>query len=92
MSLILGVIGLATAPAGTVAAIHLLKGRGNLSRMTMAIVGIDDGIAIIYFVFVLAIVKVILGGELSIFEIVSLPLIEIGGGIIIGIVFGVVYV
>jgi Kef-type K+ transport system membrane component KefB len=34
LSLILGVIGLATAPAGTVAAIHEYHGRGKLSRMT----------------------------------------------------------
>jgi Kef-type K+ transport system membrane component KefB len=88
LSLILGVIGLATAPAGTVAAIHEYRGRGKLSRMTIAVVGIDDAIAILYFVFILAITKVILGGELSVQEIVGLPLVEIGGAIIIGLVFG----
>ncbi|MCK5559609.1 MAG: cation:proton antiporter [Thermoplasmata archaeon] len=88
LSLILGAIGLATAPAGTVAAIHACRGRGKLSRMTIAVVGIDDGIAILYFVFILAIVRVIMGGELTFNEVVSLPLIEIGGAIIIGLVFG----
>ncbi len=88
LSLILGVIGLATAPAGTVAAIHLVRGRGHLSRMTIAVVGIDDGIAIIYFVFVLAIVKFMMSGELPLYELVSLPFIEIGGAVIIGIIYG----
>jgi Kef-type K+ transport system membrane component KefB len=88
LSLILGVIGLATAPAGTVAAIHACRGRGKLSRMTIAVVGIDDGIAILYFVFILAIVKVIMGSELTFNEVVSLPLIEIGGAVIIGLVLG----
>lgn len=89
LSLILGVLGLATAPAGTIAAIHLVRGRGELSRMTIAVVGIDDGIAIIYFVFILAIVKVLMGGQFQIFKILSLPLIEIGGAALLGIIFGV---
>lgn len=88
LSLILGVVGLATAPAGTVAAIHLARGRGELSRMTIAVVGIDDGIAIIYFVFVLGIVKFLMGGELPIHELINIPLIEIGGAVLLGIIFG----
>lgn len=88
LGLILGVIGLATAPAGTVAAIHLLGGRGRLSRMTVAVVGIDDGIGIIYFVFILSIVKFLLGENLQIIEMVTLPLIEVGGAILLGIIFG----
>jgi Kef-type K+ transport system membrane component KefB len=88
LALLLGVIGLATAPAGTIAAIHLVHGRGELSRMTVAVVGIDDGIAIIYFVFVLAIVRFMKGGDLPIVELISLPLIEIGGAVVIGGLFG----
>jgi Kef-type K+ transport system membrane component KefB len=88
ISLILGVIGLATAPAGTLAAIQLLGGRGSLSRMTVAVVGIDDGIGVIYFVFVLSIVKYLVSGEFSLVEIISIPLLEIGGAIILGLIFG----
>ncbi|WP_455392436.1 cation:proton antiporter [[Eubacterium] cellulosolvens] len=88
LSLLLGVIGLATAPAGTVAAIHECRGRGNLSRMTVAVVGIDDGIAIVYFVFILAIVKVIMGDQLLFHEVLGLPLVEIGGAVILGLIFG----
>ncbi len=89
LSLILGVIGLATAPAGTIAAIHLSGGRGKLSQMTVAIVGIDDGIGIIYFVFVLAIVKFLLGDKLPLHELFYLPMVELGGAILIGSIFGV---
>jgi Kef-type K+ transport system membrane component KefB len=89
LSLILGVIGLATAPAGTVAAIQMSKGRGDLSRITMAIVGIDDAIAIILFVFIMAVVKINLGENFQLINIVSVPLVEIGGAILIGGVFGV---
>jgi Kef-type K+ transport system membrane component KefB len=88
LSLILGVIGLATAPAGTVAAIRMCKGRGELSRLTVAIVGIDDGIAIILFVIVITFVRGNMGGSQSLFEIIKIPLIEIGGAILIGAIIG----
>jgi len=88
LSLILGVIGLATAPAGTVAAIHMCKGRGELSRLTVAIVGIDDGIAIIIFVIVITFVRGHMGGSQSLQEIIQIPLIEIGGAILIGTILG----
>ena len=88
LSLILGVIGLATAPAGTVAAIHMCKGRGELSRLTVAIVGIDDGIAIIIFVIIITFVKSQMGGSQDLFEIIKTPLIEIGGAILIGAILG----
>ncbi len=88
ISLILGVIGLATAPAGTVAAIHLVGGHGKLSKMTIAVVGIDDGIAIIYFVFVLAIVKILLGLDILADNFLYQPIIELGGAIFLGIIFG----
>lgn len=88
LSLILGVIGLATAPAGTVAAIHLCGGRGKLSRMTIAIVGVDDGIGIIYFVFVLIIVKFLIGAKLTTSDFITIPMIELGGAVILGAVFG----
>ncbi len=90
LSLILGVIGLATAPAGTVAAIHMCRGRGKLTRMTLAVVGLDDGIAIIFFVIILAIVKVQMGGSYSAVELIRVPLVEIGGAIAIGILLGAV--
>ncbi|MCK5560327.1 MAG: cation:proton antiporter [Thermoplasmata archaeon] len=88
LSLILGVIGLATAPAGTVAAIHMCRGRGKLTRMTLAVVGLDDGIAVIFFVIILAIVKVQMGGSFSALELIRVPLVEIGGAIAIGILIG----
>jgi Kef-type K+ transport system membrane component KefB len=91
LSLILGVIGLATAPAGTLAAIQMCKGRGELSRLAVAIVGIDDGIAIVLFVIIVTFVRGNLGGSQSIFEIIKIPLLEIGGAILIGVILGFVF-
>lgn len=91
ISLLLGSIGVATAPAGTIAALHDCKARrGTLSTMTTAIVGLDDGAAIIIFVIAIAIVKVLLGGSLSISSTIVEPLIEIFGAIALGIVMGAI--
>lgn len=91
ISLLLGSIGVATAPAGTIVALHDCKARrGTLSKMTTAIVGLDDGAAIIIFVIAIAIVKVLLGGSLSISSTIVEPLIEIFGAIALGIVIGAI--
>jgi len=91
VGLILGSIGVATAPAGTIAALHDCKARrGTLSKMTTAIVGLDDGVTIIIFVIAIAIVKVLLGGALSISSTIVKPGIEIFGAIALGIVIGAI--
>lgn len=90
MGLLLGAIGVATAPAGTIAAIHDCRARGSLSKITTAIVGLDDGIAIIIFVIAVALVKVMLGDSLSISATVITPLIEIFGAIALGIGIGTI--
>ncbi len=89
IGLLLGSLGPATAPAGTIAALHDCKARrGTLSKMTTAIVGLDDGIAIIIFVIAIAIVKASFGGALSFYSTVLKPVIEILGAIVLGIVIG----
>ena len=89
ISLLLGSIGVATAPAGTIAALHDCKARrGTLSKMTTAIVGLDDGIAIIIFVIAIAIIKASFGGGLSFYSTVLMPVIEILGAIALGMVIG----
>jgi Kef-type K+ transport system membrane component KefB len=90
LSLVLGAIGLATAPAGTLAAIYMSKGRGKLTRMTIAVVGLDDGIAVIFFVLVLTAVQVSSGKTLELTELIWIPFREIGGAIAIGILIGAI--
>lgn len=90
LALVLGAIGLATAPAGTLAAIYMSKGRGKLTRMTIAVVGLDDGIAVIFFVLVLTAVQVSTGKALELTELIWIPFREIGGAIAIGILIGTI--
>lgn len=49
LALILGALAPASAPAGTIAVIDETKSKGSLTQTLYAIVGIDDGLAIIIF-------------------------------------------
>ncbi len=90
IALILGALGPATAPAGTMAAIHDCKARGNLSRITIGVVGLDDAIAVIIFVIGLATVRLLIGGGLSLLLILEIIFMEIGVAIFLGILMGTV--
>ena len=59
--MLLGAIGVATAPAATLMVIRELKAKGPLTSTLMAIVAIDDGIAIMVFSLVVSIAHQILG-------------------------------
>ena len=49
LSLILGAVASATAPAATVSVIQQYKSRGPLTRTILAVVGIDDAISFVIF-------------------------------------------
>ena len=49
LSLMFGALAPASAPAGTIAVIDETKSRGNLTKTLFAVVGIDDGLALIIF-------------------------------------------
>lgn len=91
LALLLGSLAPATAPAGTMAVIHSCKARGNLSKITTVIVGLDDGIGVIIFTAAIAMVGVMLGSSSSISATIVGSLIEIGGAIILGIICGIAF-
>ena len=57
LSLAFAVMAPASAPAGTVAVIQEYKARGKLTKALYAVVGFDDGLAIVIFGFVLALLN-----------------------------------
>jgi len=63
MSLLLGAVASATAPAATVAVIRQYKARGPLTSTILAVVGLDDALALIVYVFVQAFVSASLLGQ-----------------------------
>ncbi len=94
--LLFGAVAPASAPTGTVAIIQEYKAKGTLTKALYAVVGFDDGLAIIIFGFALAIARSLLTGEYtgvqgSILPSLITPAIEIGGSLIAGAVIGIVF-
>ncbi len=93
LSLILGAVSAATAPAATVMVVEQYRTKGDLTTTLLAVVGLDDGAALIIYSFAIAIAKVMVvpGAHLSIINIVIHPLWEIIGSLLLGAIFGVIY-
>lgn len=98
-ALLFGAIAPASAPAGTVAVIHELKAKGSLTQALYAVVGFDDGLAILIFGFAAAITRIVLMSTLGVagFEdagflaAMKAPLLEILGSLVIGSILGFLF-
>lgn len=93
MALIFGAMAPASAPAGTVAIIQEYKAKGSLTQALYAVVGFDDGLAIIIFGFAAAISKSLLLAETGVaaegfFQMLKAPTVEILLSIVVGTVLG----
>jgi len=90
IGLLLGGIAAATAPAATVMVLKEYKAEGPLTSMIMAIVGIDDAIALILFSIVEPIAYSIHYGtkELTFISSIGEPILEITFSIILGLGLG----
>ncbi|MDA3971525.1 MAG: cation:proton antiporter [Desulfobulbaceae bacterium] len=89
LSLLLGAMAPASAPAGTVAVIQEYKARGTLTKTLYAVVGFDDGLAVIIFGFALAAAKLLLitdqlSEPVSFITALEKPMLEIGFSLILG--------
>jgi len=90
MGLLLGAIATATAPAATVMVIQEYQAEGPLTSTMMAVIGIDDAVALIVFSLIspIAFAQYKGGAEIHFGEMMIHPLIEITGAVIIGLVIG----
>lgn len=90
LALIFGALAPASAPAGTVAVLHETKAKGRLTNAIYAVVGLDDGLAIMIFAFALALAKLCFtGASVSIIGILEGPILEIFGSIGLGAAVGI---
>lgn len=86
--LTLGAIASATAPAATLMVIKQYNAKGNLVNTLLPVVALDDAVALILFAVLFQISSAIAGGNLSIYNMLFKPLIEILISIGIGAVLG----
>ena len=95
LSILFAAMAPASAPAGAVAVIHEYKAKGKLTNAILAVVGFDDGLAVLIYAFSIAIVGVVLSGVLSVSTMIFEPIRTIGGALLIGgsigLLFGVIF-
>lgn len=85
LALIFGAMAPASAPAGTAIVLQEFKARGPLTNALYVVVGLDDGLAIIIYAFAIAFAKIsLMGGHVSLATMITWPIIEISGSIVLG--------
>ena len=85
LGILLGALSSATAPAATVDVLWEYQARGPLTTTILAIVALDDGLALILYGFALAFSDVIVSGASLSWSIMLIkPLSEIFGSILLG--------
>jgi len=92
LALLLGAIASATAPAATVDVLWEYKTRGILTTTVMAIVALDDGLALLLYGFASSAADLLSGGAaFSLMNALGKPLYHILGSIILGALVGSAY-
>ncbi len=89
-ALIFGAISSATAPAATVDVLAEYDARGPLTTTLLAVVGMDDALALVLYSIAAAMAESILtgAGAPSLASVLGLPLFEIGGSVVLGLAAG----
>lgn len=90
LTIILASLAPATAPAGTVAVLRDMKAKGSLTNVIVAVVGLDDALAILIFSIGLTFAKTLLGLQVDVLMSILIPLKEIFGAIFLGIAIGLI--
>jgi Kef-type K+ transport system membrane component KefB/nucleotide-binding universal stress UspA family protein len=91
LSLLFAAVGLATAPAATLLVIREVKASGPFTATLLAIVAIDNGLAIMIFGIIISFVQQIAGVSTGAFYLVFINgFINIGQSLLLGIVTGVI--
>ena len=90
MALIIGAIACATAPGAIMAIIHEYRAKGPLTTTLLAVVALDDAIAVIALAIALGISHPLVSGAggISFYQMLGVPFLHIAEAIAIGILFG----
>jgi Kef-type K+ transport system membrane component KefB len=84
----LGAIATATAPAATLMVVRQFKAKGELTKILLPIVALDDAVGLIVFAVCFGISKSLIVGSLDIVSIIVNPIIEIVVSLVLGAVMG----
>lgn len=90
LSIMLGAIAAATAPAATLMVIKQYGAKGPVTDTLVSVVAIDDAVALIAFAICTAVSKVVGGGEFEV-STVLMPVLQIIGALALGVAFGFIF-
>lgn len=92
LAFIIGAISCATAPAATMAIISEYRAKGPFTTTLLAVVGLDDAIAVIAFAIASGISRPLVNAaeSISLYQMFCIPLLNIFGSVAIGVVFAIV--
>ncbi|KAB3530067.1 cation:proton antiporter [Alkaliphilus serpentinus] len=93
LSILLGAIAAATAPAATTMVIKQYNANGPLTKTILPVVAIDDAICVMSFGIAMAVVKITTGStNASLLQMLIHPVAEIFGSLIVGVIIGAILV
>jgi Kef-type K+ transport system membrane component KefB len=91
ISILLGAISAATAPAAILSLIHEYKAKGNLTSVLLGIIALDDAIVLIFYSFTLSIASVLVtNSDFGFYSGIIEPLLSTAYAIILGVVVGII--
>ena len=91
LSILLGALSAATAPAATVDVLWEYHSRGPLTSTVLAVVALDDGLSLILYGFALSFAEVlVMGGPFHVLAMVMKPMAILLGSGLLGMVIGFV--
>ena len=91
MAFIIGAVSCATAPAATMAIIREYRAKGPFTTTLLAVVGLDDAIAVLAFAIASGICQPLVNAaeSISFYQMLCIPFLHIAGSIAIGILFAI---
>jgi Kef-type K+ transport system membrane component KefB len=88
-SLVMASIAAATAPAATIMVMRQYRADGPVTRTLLPVIALDGVLGVLLFGIAISITRVVaLGAEVSVWQTVGRPVIEIFGSLALGAVFG----
>ena len=89
IAFIMGAISCATAPAATIAVVNECKAKGPFTTTLLAVVALDDAIAVIAFAIAVGVCQPLVSGAggISFYQMLGVPFLEIAQSIGIGAAF-----
>ena len=89
MALLLGAIAAASAPASTIMVLKEYNAEGPLSSTLMAVVGLDNTLALILFALISPVAMMFVGnGQVLSAQLLLIPVVEIIAAVFIGLIIG----